>query len=84
MTFITQHRLIPTFNWLLIVEREYSAYEMDTQLKAFCHDQRCSVIFLSLVLNFIPREHEIILIIVRTPMIMKMYLLLNSASLRLN
>lgn len=44
MTFITQHSLIPIFNWLLIVEREYSEYETDTQLKAFCHYQSYSVI----------------------------------------
>lgn len=26
MTYIAQHSLIPTFNWLLIVEKEYSEY----------------------------------------------------------
>lgn len=52
MTYIAQQSLIPTFNWLLIVEKEYSEYEMDTQLKALCHYQVRSIISLSLVSEF--------------------------------
>lgn len=52
MTHIAQHSLIPTFNWLLIVEKNYSEDEMDTQLKALCHYQVRSIISLSLVSEF--------------------------------
>lgn len=83
MTYIAQHSLIPTFNWLLIVEKEYSEYRMNTSWKPFA-TTRVALLSYLLSLNFFPREHKITLIIVRALIIMKMYSLLNTASLNLN
>lgn len=83
MTDIAQHSLIPTFNWLLIVEKGYNEWKMDTQLKTFCHCLSHSII-LSLVPEFYskrtrnyPHHHGALIM-------MKMYSLLNTVSLHLN
>lgn len=86
MTYIAQHSLIPTFNWQLIDFRErvlriWNGHSIESLLPL---PESLYLIFCFLSLNFIPREHEITLIIVRTLEIMKMYSLQNTASPHLN